>query len=134
MAKKFMHVCFGALALMLAFHLGAQYGGADTIVDHTTAGIVAADLQSDRDAYVLLDNGEVWDWNEGNAEWSQHASSPIPVSQTKFWTWGLMIDADNQVWTESGGQWFNRGTPPGGVAAEPSTWGNIKAKWRDSDG
>jgi hypothetical protein len=129
MAKKFMYVCLGILALTAAFHLGARYGQAG-YVDHSTTGIVAAEVRSDGDVYVLLDCGEVWEWNRGNQEWSQHVSAPIPVSEIKFWHQLGVIDTNNQLWEEVGGQWFNRGTPPiGASSTHPTTWGRIKAEF-----
>ena len=71
MAKRFMYVCFGILALVVAFHLGAQYGSA-SIVDHSTTGIVAACYANGH--YVLLDSGEVWRFNlsYGTPGWAGH--------------------------------------------------------------
>jgi hypothetical protein len=130
MAKKFMYVCFGMLALVVAFHTGAQYGSA-SIVDRSTTGIVAAETRADGDTHVLLDNGEVWEWNKGNQQWSQQASAPMPVSEIKFWHQLGLIDTDNQLWDEFGGEWFNRGTPPGHVSTQSVTWGDIKGEFGD---
>ena len=128
MARKFMYVCLGILALVLAFHLGARYGRADTIVDHTMTGVVAASLYLYGDSNLLLESGEVWHWNEGNQEWGSSVPPPVPVPQIKFWSEAVVIDTDNQVWVHSGGQWFNRGAPPGGgTLTHSTTWGRIKA-------
>ena len=129
MAKKFMYVCFGTLALAVAFHLGAQYGQAG-YVDHSTSGVIGAELSYNGDSWLLLDNGEVWHWNEGNQEWVAHVSPPISVSQIKFWTERVVLDGADQVWVYSGGQWFNRGAPPGGATlTQPTTWSQIKAEF-----
>ena len=52
MAKKFMYVCIGVLALAGALHLGAHSGSAG-YVDHSRTGVVAYFRGT-----VLLDNGE----------------------------------------------------------------------------
>jgi hypothetical protein len=52
MAKKFMYVCLGMLALVLAFHLGAQYGQAE-YVDHSTTGVIGAELSYNGDSWLL---------------------------------------------------------------------------------
>ena len=129
MAKEFMYVCLGILALIAAFHLGAQYGQAE-YVDHSTTGAVGAELSGNGDSFLLLDNGEVWHWNEGNQEWVAHISPPIPLSQIKFWIERVIVDSADQVWVYSGGQWLNRGAPPGGATlSHPTTWGQIKAEF-----
>jgi hypothetical protein len=133
MAEKFMYVCFGMLALMMAFHLGARYGYAN-YVDHSMAGVVAAEIHGSGDGFLLFDNGEVWEWEEYTSQqWSQWPSPPVPVSDIKFWHHRTLVDTDNQLWHEEGGEWFNRGGPPGGVGTEPSTWGSIKARWREEE-
>jgi hypothetical protein len=125
MAKKFMFVCFGLLALMVTFHLGAQYGQAG-YVDHSTTGIVAwMEFMSVGGPTVLLDNGEVW--NFSGTQWVQHSSPPLPVSQIKFWTTNFVISTANELWFGE----HNYGAPPGVVATQPSTWGSIKAQFKN---
>jgi hypothetical protein len=119
-------VCLGILALAVAFHLGAQYGQAH-YVDHSTTGVIGAEVHGDGDGFLLLDNGEVWHWNEGNQEWYPDVSPPMPVSEIKFWHHGTLVDMNNQIWHQVGGEWYNRGIPPGLVAAQPTTWSQIKA-------
>ena len=75
MAKRFMYVCLGLLALVLAFHLGARYGRAETIVDQSSTGIVAMFTGRAGPAIdVLLDNGEVWSYWIG-AGWEHSPSA-----------------------------------------------------------
>ena len=58
MAKKFMYVCLGILALVLAFHLGARYGEAG-YVDRFADGMVArGGGYAMTTGYFLLSNGE----------------------------------------------------------------------------
>jgi hypothetical protein len=80
MANKSMYVYLGVLAL--AYHLGAQCGGA-SIVDHSATGIIAHSS-----SFVLMDSGEVWRC-EGSpfGTWTQYVgcTSPVAVSEIKFW-------------------------------------------------
>jgi hypothetical protein len=128
MAKKFMYVCFGILALAVAFHLGARYGNA-SIVDHSTTGIVAV---SGND--VLLDNGEVWRNHAGttNPLWSHliEYDLPVPVSQVKFWDRPICFyTTDNEIWYYDNGEWHNYGAPGGVMSTQSTTWGEIKAEF-----
>ena len=129
MAKRFMYVCLGILALAVAFHLGAQYGRADTIVDHATEGIVALDQ-----TYVLLANGEVWEICGIPRDWYRKADKdpPIPVSEIKFWAPTSLVTISNEMWyrTDAAG-WVNFGSPPGGVLTQSATWGAIKAQFSE---
>ena len=129
MAKKFMYVCFGILALAAVFHLGAQYGAA-SIVDHGSTGIVAVSGSGQ----MLLDNGEVWFFHDGGPSW-EHRSQydlPVPISQVKFW-WGerefATVQNDVWYWDDSSLDWVNFGTPPGYASARSTTWGQIKAEF-----
>ena len=135
MAKRFMFVCIGIFALAGAFHLGAQYGNAE-YVDPFSTGIVAHWDGSQR--FALLDNGEVWSFKlsppQGWVREDIRYDPPVQVSQVKFISDFLVIDAGNQAWyySEPAG-WVNYGPPTGGVATEPSTWGNIKSKWYEEE-
>ena len=125
MAKKFMYVCIGIMALAVTFHIGAEYGIAK-YVDHSTEGIVAS-YRENYD-YYLLENGEVWMFDNG---W-QHESQfdpPVPVNQIKFWGRWEFVTLDNDLIYLDYGTWRNAGPPPGVAATEPSTWGKIKAQW-----
>ena len=141
MAKKFMYVCLGVLALVLAFHLGAQYGQAG-YVEHSGRIIATVDPSNINYVSVLLDNGEIWTCDLGTGGWMPSGSGvwptcPVSASQVKFiLNDHVFISLSDDLWYwDSGPQvWRNAGSPSGGVATEPSTWGNIKAKWRDTDG
>jgi hypothetical protein len=135
MAKKFMFVCIGLLALTVAFLLGAQFGRAG-YVDHSTTGIVSTygDMWT-QTALFLMDNGQVWSC-DALGHWvlrgDYPCSPPIPVSQIKFWNYYSVVTENNDVWTWNSGlnTWANAGPPPGGVATQPSTWGSIKAQFK----
>ena len=129
MAKKFMFVCVGLLALTAAFLLGAQFGRAE-YVDHSTTGVVAGGGGN-----VLLDNGEVWYYDDSEFEWTHNPADnlPVPLSTIKFWAGRYYVDTANQMWRhDPDGSWFNCGTPPmGGIATQPSSWGSIKAQFKN---
>jgi hypothetical protein len=132
MAKKFMFVCIGILALTVAFLLGAQFGRAE-YVDHSTSGIVSARIGGGG-AQCLLDNGQVWEVGPGYP-WTlcDAPAFPCPVSEIKFWG-GVgaetpFVDNNNEFWWHDGFRWRNEGAPPGGLATQPSTWGSIKAQF-----
>ncbi|MFC1799452.1 hypothetical protein ACFL2Z_00865 [Candidatus Eisenbacteria bacterium] len=126
MAKKFMFVCFGILALVIAFHLGAQYGQAG-YVDHTATGIISFDGY-----YVLLDDGTVW-CTPPSGGWSQEHSEftpPVPISQIKFWQRWACISTNDEYWEYVGPGWVNHGSPPiGPTSTQPTTWSKIKAEF-----
>ena len=125
MAKKFMYVCIGIMALAVTFHIGAEYGKA-SIVDHSATGIIAQ-----QDHWVLLDNGETWGCSDETQEWSlAECQLPVPVSDIKFWQAHRIVTNENDFWRcISGGTWVNYGSPPGLVSTQPSTWGKIKGEW-----
>ena len=130
MAKKFTYVCLGILALAVAFHLGAHYGGAQTYVDHVSGGIVAF-----HPSMVLLDNGEVWDCSGVPSGWTRQPDSdpPIPVSQIKFWERDSFVTSSNEMWHREGTEWVNYGSPPGLVSTRATTWSQIKAEFRERE-
>jgi hypothetical protein len=130
MARKFMYVCFGILALVVAFHMGARYGNA-SIVDHSATGVIASTGQT-----MLLDTGEVWRWESDVYGWQHHSylDPPIPVSQIKFWTSGILLSTSDDLWVydqpSHPSEWHNYGRPgTGGVSTQSTTWGEIKAEF-----
>jgi hypothetical protein len=127
MAKRFMYVCFGILALVVAFHVGAEYGQA-SYVDHSTTGIVAS---AGDGIHFLLEDGTVRTFHTVQG-WSPFApyDLPIPVSQVKFWGLNFFISTANEIWVTDGVYpWANYGSPPGLVGTEATTWGQIKAEF-----
>ncbi len=128
MAKTFMYVCFGILALAVAFHLGARYGSGSVVGDYTT-GVVAVSLADYH--RLLLDTGEVWRWDQTDFSWEQLTdwSPPVPITQIKFWEGKMFISASDELWFCDAGVWQNIGTPPGLVATQPTAWGEIKAEF-----
>jgi hypothetical protein len=130
MAKKFMFVCVGILALTIAFLLGAQFGQAE-YVDPAATGIVAvtqygSGLVSNS---FLLDNGEIWRWWDGWVR-TNIAPLPVPLSDIKFFGNTWIVTQANEVWVGSSTGWTNVGSPGSGTATQPSTWGSIKAQFK----
>jgi hypothetical protein len=138
MAKKFMYVCLGMLALVAAFHLGAQYGQAG-YVDHSGGEIIALlDTQMHDYPKVLLANGEIWAYEFDLEAWvfspEEHwPSCPVPTSQIKFiddhdvqW----FISTSDELWYHNWDVgWVNAGSPSGGIATQSTTWSEIKARF-----
>jgi hypothetical protein len=127
MAEKFMYVCLGILALTVTFHLGARYGEA-SYLDHSMTGIVAANGN-----FILLDNGEVWDRTPSQPEWMPHPhlTPPMPLAEIKFWGSSAIVTQADDLWMFYDGQWVNFGSPPGYVTTQSTTWGRIKAEFRE---
>ncbi len=98
MAKKFMYVCLGILALVLAFHLGARYGQAG-YVDHSATGIVV--LSGD---ILLLDTGEAYEVGTNEDPWRPRPdyTPPVPVSEIRFWGGYFLSTYSNEVWHRGG--------------------------------
>jgi hypothetical protein len=133
MAKRFMFVCFGLLALAVAFHLGAQYGHAE-YVDPSATGLVAA-LNAQGQFLALDGNGQLWRWLPGYRVWDRMPNGvlPVPVSQVKFLLdSNVFISVSNEAWQKENDPdpWVNFGPPPGMTATQPSTWGGIKAQFK----
>jgi hypothetical protein len=87
---------------------------------------------------VLTDEGEVWNISQPQGpgtpyEWMHLVPSlPIPVDQVYSITDVALVDIAGNFWTVDGDQWVNVGQAPSGtVANDQSTWGKIKAKFRE---
>jgi len=133
MAKRFMFVCFGILALALAFHLGAQYGHAE-YVDPSATGLVAV-ANTVSGPRALDENGTWWRWAGSYHVWDpvQGTLLPVPPSEVKFIVdESMFIAVNNDTWCREGDSypWVNYGPPSGMTAAQPSTWGSIKAQFK----
>jgi hypothetical protein len=124
MAKRFMYVCFGILALAAAFHLGARYGQA-AYVDHSATGIVALSGN-----ILLLDSGDVYDLSDA---WipRPELTPPVPVSEIRYWGGYFLSTYSNEVWQYNVPEpsWINWGLPPGLVTTQPTMWGRIKGEF-----
>jgi hypothetical protein len=80
MAKKFMFVCFGALALAAAYAVGAsnsvaQVGGSDVVASYlTSAGQSSSVVTANGDIYaraaVLMDSGGTPVWSNNSSNWT----------------------------------------------------------------
>ena len=127
MAKRFMYVCIGIMALAVTFHIGAEHGRA-SVVDHSLSGIIASHREGSLFA-VLMEDGQVWRFN--GSEWSLSDNPPpLDPSEIKFWHATYFVTYAEELWhIPPGGSWTNHGSPPGGPTGnQPSTWGQIKAE------
>jgi hypothetical protein len=133
MAKKFMYVCLGILALAIAFHLGARYGHA-TYVDHSTTGVIAYCHGQSLYPGLLLDNGEVYEYSPGSGSWTLHPelTPPVSLQDIKFWDGPLFVTAANELWVKEHtlAPWQNAGAPPAIVSTQPTSWGKLKAGFK----
>jgi hypothetical protein len=89
MAKKFMYVCLGIMALAVAFHIGAT--SAISQLQEQVVGITA--ICPPANIYLATSEGDCW------------------------------------MYSTSGEAWYYLGNPFEGVAAQPTTWGQIKAEF-----
>jgi hypothetical protein len=113
--------------------LGAQHGQAG-YVDHSSGGVIAL-LDTNWDyPVVLLDNGEIrgydldagiWNLNVGDSQ--RLCACPVPTSPIKFIDdhhAQRFISTSNELWYLNGTDvWINAGSPSGGLATQPTTWG-----------
>ena len=130
-ARKFFYVCAELLCLVLAFHLGAVTGHAQTdgtiegaALTFTGAGIgVRASGVVNRVLYQMNDNGV-----------TRAFSPPIPGSQPIIDTeptYGDVLLANGEVLSNNGADWHVVGSIfPGPVPAMRTSWGQLKARYR----
>jgi hypothetical protein len=98
MAKKFMFVCVGILALAVAYHLGAAKAESNT-------GSAFVSLCYDAyDGYLLA-------LTEDGCIYATYQAAPWPTQFPDWYFWGQI--------------------PTGATATQPSTWGQIKAQFKD---
>lgn len=71
MAKKFMFVCLGVLALAVAYHLGAA--GAVSQGTGIAVGIAAIPYSDGARLYVATDNGDVY-WSGPATPWTYYGN------------------------------------------------------------
>ena len=125
--RNFAYGCIGVLALVAAFHLGAQTGQAGA------SGLIDLGLDTNQETLVVQDNGEVWRWHV-NVGWSVIGSLPFPPTELKSFNGGFAIDGNGCLWRAVNIpiQWEFLGQPPGSTgigdhpALEQSTWGRVK--------
>ena len=84
MAKKFMYVCIGVLALMVAYHLGAA-----SATSQPTGQAMLFTGGWDLRLYVMTDTGEIWHLPGRGSDWDYWATWPgTPPTTTEPSTWG----------------------------------------------
>jgi hypothetical protein len=84
MAKKFMYVCLGILALVAAFHIGAN-----SATSQPTETAIDFQIVNACDVYVLTDLGNIYWWSEiGSDGWQLWVNFPGASTTTHPTTWG----------------------------------------------
>ena len=90
---------------------------------------------------VLDEYGETWLINDDHTGtgWFRYSERsefppnlPVPASQVKLWSGGVLVTQDNVAWkvNDQSHQWVNCGPWPGGpVETNPQTWGGVKGKY-----
>ena len=89
MAKKFMYVCLGILALFVAYHLGANSATSQGL--GTAVGICSYSKSSDSNVYVVTDCGDCyrkWSLSSDLENWEYWGNIYGGPSQTQPTTWG----------------------------------------------
>ena len=100
MAKRFMFVCLGLLALAVAYHLGAAKAESNTgspfvsLCSYNSAGTTGVFLALTEDGTIYIARPSSYPWGDPFPQW--------------------------QVWGQ---------IPTGGTATQSSTWGQIKAQF-----
>jgi hypothetical protein len=133
--KRLMFGSIAVLCLALAFHLGAEYSRS-CYVDHVSGGIIAVWEGAGYTTRVLDDNGDTWGVHM-SGYWEPESDLPplpVPVQDLKFWSGTCIVTQDNGVWRAEGTPmtWTYCGHWPGGSATSRTSWGKIKAGYRDS--
>jgi hypothetical protein len=130
MAKRFMFVCFGLLALALAYHLGAKNASAQAPPYHFVGW---------GNLVVVGDQA----WQLGAGGWTQRFPQdlpPVPPSTLVWWedqprgAGGMIALTENgEGWSSGGpGGWVSVGFPPGGpTPTRQQSWGQVKAKYHN---
>lgn len=125
MAKRFMYVCLGCLALAILFEISATHARAQSgsfrVID---AGVVVVG----NSAYHLRTTTPPLGWTlmpEGNFD-----LPPVPPSTLLSYSSGIVaVTESGEGWGKVGGVWTNLGPVPG-TAVQEATWGQVKAKYR----
>jgi hypothetical protein len=84
MAKKFMYVCMGILALVVAYHLGA--GSAQSQLQGQVVGIDTWGGSFPPVVYLVTSEGDVW-YNYNETEPWEYLGNPFGGVTTQPTTW-----------------------------------------------
>lgn len=131
MARKFLYVSLGILALAIACNLGSGGAGA-SIVDTSIAGgnVVAAATEGNAFSLLTADGSIYWVTEAG---FTFVRSIPIPVADVAFFLGDDegIVSRSGEVWKVFGAGWLNLGPAPGGpIPVANDSFGAIKGKFR----
>jgi hypothetical protein len=123
-AKRFMHICFGLLALVLAFEVGSQTARAQS----SNFRVIAPGIAVAGDAvYELRSLTAPLGWvqlPEGN-----FTLPPVPPSSLVNYSSGIVaVTETGEGWGKVSGVWTDLGPLPT-TAVERASWGQVKSKY-----
>lgn len=86
MAKKFMYVCLGVLALAIAYHLGVQVQIAQSQPGERAVLMAAGDTR----VYVMTDTGKIYECHDQSppgiwSHWLTWTGNPPTLTQPTTW-------------------------------------------------
>lgn len=128
MRERILLVMVGLLLGIVVMQWTMPEGRADVV------GAPVGNVVSIESNCVLTTDGSFWHLTTTGPEtvgWERISELPMPVADVRFFGCTRIVDKNGDVWEERNpGDWVNYGQPPTSpVAAEPSTWGKIKAKF-----
>jgi hypothetical protein len=125
MAKRFLYVCCGVLALVLAYAMGANQAegqaGSFRLLSISYAAV------GDK-VYHLETLNPPLGWRE--LPYLGDDLPPVPVSSLVAFGSGLAVTDSGEGWDRTSGGWVSLGFLPGVSAVENTTWGSVKARYR----
>jgi hypothetical protein len=126
-ARRFLQVCVGFLLLAVSFEFGAVIArGQSSTFRVIGLGIVVVGDE----VYEISTLSSPYGWRQ--LPHGTFTLPPVPPSTLVNYVSGQKAITDNgDGWGNVGGVWTNFGPVPGIVSTQRSTWGQLKAKYRD---
>lgn len=125
--KKVMHLSISLLCLSVSLLIGFQVGV------RNAEGQPSNPFSFWYDNAGLTDSGETWFLINESTCWqrdSGRANAPVATSEISFWAVNYLVTKSGDGWVYNAGRWTNCGTPQGGVAVAPTTWGKLKTQYK----
>lgn len=131
LARRFLYVSLGILALSIAYHLGVASARADW---HLAASGSIKGLAA---IWAHDDAGQAWELRSSGWLRRPERDLPMPVSDVKFMDGGYsLITVSDEGWVYSDGTgWISCGSFPGSATGvqsprvEESRWGKLKGSF-----
>jgi hypothetical protein len=129
MARNFLYVSLGILALTLSYQIGAEQASADWNAS-ALGQIVGLSAGNGSQPRIFLRNGESRYVNPPfglvrDVEW---ADLPVPSEEIKIFGEGLLVTHDDSVWMfglPPDGGWAFVGQIEGPISSTSNSWGKI---------